>query len=230
MLTWDLSVLPVAGISHSFAGGSIEAPRSQSGLTQVIDLAGGGFWQLKLSRVQMFASEQQHRLYLRYRMVLDGGVGKIVIPLINDLVAPPVMTGVPFADGAVHSDGAGHTSSSVVAEFAEDAAVGAGTVTLRVRSGYVPLHDRIFGVLGPLKGWRSYQTGEADDIVALVDGSVLVTAPVRPTLREAISAGTPVDFRRPRCVFRLPAGAAMPWEPEKYWSFMPTITFLEAMG
>jgi len=228
MLTWNFDLVPVAGFSHSIVAGAIESPRSMANEGGAIDVSGGGYWQLELRRAQLYGeSAEGHRLWLRYRAELDGGAGKIVIPLIDDLLAAPVAT--TFSDGTPFSDGTSFVSAAVAAEFATAAPLAAGTVTLAAWGDRLPREGDVFAVDHAGKSWHAYQIRDIDSVVAGSGGVSTVTVSIRPTLREATPARAVADFYRPRCVFRLPAGASMAWEPEKYWRATPTVRFVEAL-
>lgn len=229
--TFDLSLLPPAALSLRLVGGAIESPRAVSGLTGAIDLSGGGFWTLKLSRVQLFADPAGHRAWLMLDGLLANGVGKVIVPTINDLAMPGAAAGVsgavgpvPHSDGAMFSDGGGHLGSRVVGEFAAAAARGAATVSLRLLTGGPLVWGVDFSLRHPAKGWRRYRVTEIDS----VDGDVW-TVGIRPPLREAVPVGQFCDWWRPRCVMRLPAGQSLGWEPEKFWHSTPDVTLVEAM-
>lgn len=228
--TFDLSLLPPAAVSLRLVGGAIESPRALSGRTGAIDFSGGGFWTLKLSRVQLFADPAMHRAWLELDGLLSGGVGRVIVATINDLVMPGAVAGVEGAvrgvthsDAALFADGSGHVGSRVVGEFAEAAALGAATLRLRVFGG-LGLTTSSFGTRHPTKGWRHYRIIAIDS----VDGDVW-TVGIRPPLREATPVGQFCDWWRPRCVMRLQAGQQMGWEPEKFWRSTPDVTFVEAM-
>lgn len=228
VLTWDFDLLPVAGISHSLVGGAIEAPKSVSGITQVIDFSGGGFWKLDLKKVQLFADRDVHRAYLQMRGELDGGVGRVVVPLINDLVAPSRVSGITHSDGTIYDDGTSYYGSSTVAFISTAASVRATTVTIRVDDGEDPAVPDHFSIYHLTKGWCLYQIKTVDTIVTS-GSSRVATVSIKPPLRGAVPSGAFCDFWRPRCTMRLPAGGTMPWDPEKWWVSTPTVSLIEAM-
>lgn len=225
--TWSLRELPPAKILHDLVGSSIEAPRSLSGLTQAIDFSGGGYWRLDMKAVQIH-NEVGHRAWLRWRNRLNGGVGTVVVPLLNDIV----MVGgenVPFSDGTLHSDGTGHRGADIIAAIGAAAAKNAGTVQILVLAAARALLEAdMFSIRHPTKDWRAYAITSIDTVVDVPAGK-LYTVGIRPTLREAITAADFVDFWRPRCLMRLSAGKTMAWEPEKFWISRPDVSFVEAL-
>jgi len=230
MLTWDTTILPYAGMGHSIVAGAIESPRSISNEGNAIDVSGGGYWKMEIRRVQLFGGAPDgHAEWLKYRAELDGGSGKIAIPIINDIVAPAA-TAATFSDGALFSDGAAFSSSNIVAEVYGSAQIAAGSLTIKISStSSLIVAPYIFSIRHPNKSYRAYQVRSSSVTATLSGGSKLVSVTIRPTIREALVGGELVNFSRPKCVFRLAAGASMPWDPEKYWHATPTVTFYEAM-
>lgn len=229
--TFDLSRLPPAAVSIRLAGASIESPRAVSGMTGAIDFSGGGFWVVKLSRIQMFSDPAVHRTWLALDAMLSGGVSKIVIPFPVDIAQPGAVAGedgivgpVPHSDGKFYLGGAGHTSPASLAVFGVSAASGDATVTLRHIHGAQPCQGASFGVYHRSYGWRAYR-------IVSVDSSVgdLHTVWIRPPLRASVAVGQSVDWYRPRCVMRIGASQPLGWEVSGFWKGTPDITFVEAM-
>lgn len=228
--TFDLGLFEPGGFSIDPVGTSVVSPRAVSGAASALDFSGGGFWKVEFKQMTL-VSPEAHREWCRLSALLTGGVRQIIVPLLTDITMPSVpglpgwvIDGIPFDDGTVHSDGAGHLSGTVLAEVAADAARGAGTVMIRMTNGATLHGGETFSLLHVTRGWRAYRVTEVDAI----DGEVH-TVGIRPPLRQEAVAGSLADFWRPRVVMTLPAGVTMPWSPTNWWEFHPDITFVEDM-
>ena len=229
--TFDLSLLPPSGISLKLAGSAIESPRALSGITGAIDFSAGGFWMLKLKRIQMLADPEQHRAWLELDGLLTGGVAKVYVATPNDVVVPGVaarsrgnVERIRNSDGSSFDDGGQHAASKCIGEFAASASVGSATVQIRVLTGQSLRGGAMFGVWHPTMGWRMHRIVSVDSTVGDV-----ATVWVRPPLRAQVGQGQMVDFYRPRCLMRLQAGQSLGWEPDAKWESTPDVTFVEAM-
>jgi hypothetical protein len=215
------------------AGAAIDGGRAMSGVGSAVDFSGGGFWTVTYSEIAVFTPDQ-HRYWTLLRNRLNGGVRSISVPLLTDWVGPfptdangtpqAMLQRISFDDGAFFDDGSGFAESTVEAEIAVNAALNAGTVSIRMILGQELQGGETFSIAHPNKGDRAYSIDEIDSVVGNV-----VTCSIRPPLREAVTAGTYAEFSRPRCLMRLPPGATLPWSVRPNWESRPSVTFIEAI-
>lgn len=233
--TFDLSLFPPGSISLKLVGGAVESPRALSGLSGAIDFAAGGSWSLKLKKIMILADPRQHRAWLALDGILAGGVAKVNVATVSSIAMPGATPGASRGDtgfvssirhegGVPFSNGAGHSASVCLGEFAAAAEEGAATVKIRILTGQEVVPGPMFGTFDPVKGWRMYRILAVDSVS---DG--VATVWIRPPLRAGAPAGRLIDFDKPRCVMRLPAGQSLGWEPEADWRFSPDVTLVEAM-
>jgi hypothetical protein len=229
--TWDYNLLPFAGFESDIVGSVISGPKSVSGITSVIDFSGGGMWTVKLSRVQVY-SAPSHLFWNRLRTMLAGGVRRINIPFQTDLLIPAttIQTTSTFSDASTFSDGSVFSQDTVSGSVTGAQPLYDGTISLTVVNGKPLLGGETFSILHATKGNRVYQISDIDSQTTDGNGNPVYVVGIRPTLREATADGTPIEFVRPMCSMRLPAGATMPWSPQHYWEFTPDVTFIEDMS
>jgi len=128
--------------------------------------------------------------------VLEEGVTRIVVPFC-DIRHQPYggRHRVPHSDGTPFSDGTLYVGGGPIATAAAAAALRATSLRLNITLAQPLLGGEWFTVVHPTKGERAYK-------VRGVDGQTAAAATVRfvPPLREAVPAGTTIDFRDPRCL------------------------------
>jgi hypothetical protein len=238
--TYSISMLPPAEMSIDILGSAIEGGRSLNGDTNAIDFTGGGRWSVKYQRIPVFVPAQ-HRYWQRLRNILNGSVRTMIVPMLTDYVAPyPLGTdgepmlpigGITYSDGALFSDLVGFSQGNIDAVLVGAHALNAGTLTFQVINGSRLEGGETFSFLHETKNFRAYGIADIDSITPedTTDGqNVTYVVAIRPTLREAVADGTPLDFYRPRCLMRLEAGTSLPWEPFGWYQGAPSISFVEA--
>lgn len=123
--------------------------------------------------------------------LLEEGVTRVVVPFCDARHTPygkrhrvPHSDGTPFSDDTLYVGGEGS------AETIEPAALRATSVRLSLALEQPLIGGEWFAIEHPNKGWRAYRIGAIDgDAVSF-----------RPPLREAVPAGTHVEFADPRCL------------------------------
>lgn len=218
-IQWDLDILAPGGLSVDLAGTAIEAPRASSGLTGAIDFSGGGFWAVEMRKIGVI-ERSSHLLYQRYRNHLNGGVRTILVPILNDFAAAQ-------PDGMRAILG-GVADTAAIGTVAADAALAAGTIAITLPAGGVLVGGETFSIQHPTKDWHAYSIGDIDSVTTTSEVSTY-TVGIRPPLREAVTAGAVANFFRPLCLMRLRPGTTMPWEPEDWWNFRPTVQLVEKL-
>lgn len=124
---------------------------------------------------------------------LADGVTEMVVPFC-DIRHQPYggEHAATYGDGTHHSDGTPFAGGGPAAEADADAALRATTMPITAIFAQPLIGGEWFAIEHPIKGWRAYR-------VLTVDGSQITFL---PPLREAIAAGTPLDFANPRCLMR----------------------------
>jgi hypothetical protein len=233
---YDLGLLPPGKMELDIVGTSIESGRSQSGITGAIDFSGGGLWTCRYSQIYVFGS-QQHLYYQYLRNYLRGGVRSIIVPFLNDFVAPtpivagPISTPVRFSDTTTFSDTSTFSQDAIAAVMVGNAAANATTITIQVQVGGALRGGETFSINHFSPKWqRAYGISELDSFTAPdSNGAVNYTVAITPPLRAAVADGTSLEFSRPECVMRLMAGGSgMPWTVEKYWQGVFDLQFIES--
>lgn len=199
---------------------------------------GGGFWSCSMSDVSLSGGKglrgnDRQRvstlLWRAVRQLADGGVNKIVVPR-NDALFRPWPEGVsqsinidiPHSDTSLFDDDSGYYQSII------DITCGAAALrdtSLDITINYAGslMGGESFSIEHPIYGWRLYE-------IATVDYSddEHATITFNPPLREAVEAGTAVEFDRPRCVMRLAQTNAMDLSVQPWTFNSASVSFVEA--
>jgi hypothetical protein len=238
-------------MSFNTKGGSISGGVNGIGEAITIEMTGGGIVTASYEECFVFSPEQHEYVnYLAAR--LNRGTRFIAVPIFNDWAGPfarvngvPIASpsGIPHSDGSGFSDGAlGYSQASVWGRFHYNTALNAGQITIRVYNTSRGLRwSDWFSVLhnqnGDLsKGWRAYRYWESEKIdegTEPIDGAGNVPfkdyiLAITPPLREAVVAGTRIEFAKPRFVGKFATGFELSWDVEGYWQSRPTLQFVEA--
>lgn len=137
----------------------------------------------------------------------DGGVRPVIVHLCEHRYQPSngVVT-VPHGDGTTFSDETEYSQGDAHGEVAVDAPLRATTLTLTNLVLARPLvGGEWFAIDHPTWRWRSYRIAEV-----MEQDATSATITFRAPLREAVTAGTEVDFTDPRCVMRVEGGLPSP--------------------
>ena len=217
-------------------GGGIEGGRNGLGESITIGFSGGPMVTASYEDCDLHYPEQHE--YLNWVAARCNGSFRFVnVPLMTDWAGPfplvngvptPIISGIPHSDGALFSDGSGYSQATAYGEVVEAASYGAGVIKLRMIGAARALrHADWFSFKHPTKGWRATRYWEVRDIDNSQQNPVYTLA-IEVPLRESIVVGERVEFARPRCVMKFPAGFTLPWQAEGYWLSKPTLRFTEA--
>lgn len=244
--TLSTEILLPSKMSFDTPGGGMDGGRNGYGEAITINLSGGGM--LIGSYENCFIRDpEQHEYVNMLAARLNSGVRFINVPILTDWVGPfpildgvaptPIIEGIPHSDGALFLDGAGYSQATVWGEIVEDASLNAGSIRMRVFNPSRTLrHSDWFSIYHGVKGWRAYryweQTARYDDGVEVIAGTAVpfqeYQLAIEIPMREAVVAGTRVEFARPRCVMKFRAGFSLPWEVEGFYESSPSLQFSEA--
>ncbi|TRC78507.1 hypothetical protein FJV80_24505 [Mesorhizobium sp. WSM4310] len=241
--TLDVDFLKPTKMSFDTKGGGLEGGRNGLGESVTIETSGGGV--LVGSYDGCVVKDREQHEYINWIAArMNSSVRFMNVPIISDWMGPfplnaggipqPVISGIPHSDGALFSDGAGYSQTTVIANM-DAAALNAGKVTLRIYGAARNLRwSDWFSIYHPNKGWRAYRQWDHTDPVPAfetIDGVARsgqrYTLSLDRPLREAVVQGTRVEFARPRCVMKFPASFSLAWEAEGWWQSSPTLQFVE---
>lgn len=139
----------------------------------------------------------------------DGGARAIIVPFCDGRHQPTQgFSDTPHSDGSTFSDETEYSQGDASGEVAADAALRATVLQLSDLAMARPLMGgEWLSIDHPTMRWRAYRIAE---ITAQDADAGTATVSIRPPLREATAAGTPVDFALPRCVMRPEGGLPSP--------------------
>jgi len=170
-------------VANSTDGGT-----SLSGFQDDIESDGGGRWQADFTNGSTRTKEQGNA----WRAItdFDGGEAIIVMMCAERLFQPVgAMATVPHSDATPFSDDSEYESGGAGIVAAADAALRATSMTITGTSELPLIGGALFSIQHDQWDWRLYR-------IHSVDGANIT---FRPPLREAIAAGTPLEFDTPRC-------------------------------
>lgn len=177
---------------------SISGGVALSGDEDIIETDGGGRWFAEFANGPLLDREPT----LAWRALtaqFSGGATEIVVPFCDPLHQPygndhdvTHSDDTPFGDETIYSGG------GPVASAAEAAALRATTLVLAISFARPLIGGEAFSIKHATKGWRAYRV-----VAIAAQDSDSATVTFRPPLREAVSAGEPVDFNEPRCLMRV---------------------------
>lgn len=241
--TLALDFLACPKAIYDVVGAGIDGGRNSVGESQSIEMSGGGIVTASLEDCKI-VSREQLRYINKLGARLNGGFRYIVVPIPTDWFGPfpivgklptPIMRGIPHSDGALFSDGSGYSQATVWGKFLADAGLNAGQVTVRVYGATRNIDGDWFSVQHAAKGWRAYRDWDSFKIgsgTETVSGADVAyddyQLSIQPPLRQAVSAGTRIEYARPRFVAKLKQGATLPLTIEAFFVTEQTIEFSEA--
>lgn len=170
---------------------------------------GGGLWVGEQSF--LLETIEQIKAGRAIEAILDGGVSPIVAwsfeaPFAPGTLAPSL---VPHSDGAPFSDGSEYSMAPEGATVTAACALRSTHLPITMISGMIQGGEH-FSIIHEGKGWRRYRVARVRDGVI----------EVRPPLREAIPAGTGLNFLKVGCVCRLA-------NPDEFFGALDPSRFVE---
>ena len=226
-IMWPDKVLPPQNVNFDIAPRTLAGPSSISGYTQVV-ASDAGLWKATFGNVVVNRRDR----VLTFRAIavlLEGRLNPILVPRCHayqpnpgnaDSLAPGFYDGVPHSDGTFFSDGTGYVGSTFSATIRFNLAIRAVSLVLDIEAGG-----------GTIQPGQDFSIGERMYRVRSVTYSSSATATVafRPPLREAVAAGTSVNFDKPVCRMRLASDDEMNLELQLRRFGAPTVNFIEAL-
>lgn len=228
---------------YDVVGAGIDGGRNGVGEGQSIEMSGGGIVTASLQDCKIVSKEQM-RYINKLGARLNGGFRYMVVPIPTDWFGPfptggnipmPFIKPIPHSDGSLFSDGSGYSQASVWGEVIADAALNAGQVSIRIYGATRDIDGDWFAIRHDTKGWRAYRDWDATKVgtgIETIGGDAIEFADfqlsIQPPLRQAITAGTRVEYARPRFVAKFKADFTLPLTIEAFFVTQQTIQFSEA--
>lgn len=218
-------------VAWELMGTLISGGQTLAGAMPAVKLDGGGLWKAALADISLHTKDHI-RTWRALAAICDGGAQPIVVEMCDRRYFPaPTVSGsyvyslgsVPHSDDAAFSDDTEYESDTVEIKVTAAAELRATSLTVEVVAGGDLMGGEHFSIDHPDLRWRLYRVRTAIDNG---DGTWGIT--IRPPLRAAVSAPTPLQFDRPKCVMRLAAAGAMDLVLEGRQRGRPTVNFLEA--
>ena len=169
-------------------GNVTDGGTSLSGFQDDIESDGGGRWQADFTN----GSTRDKAAGNAWRAITDFDGGEAIIVLLcSERLFQPVgaMATVPHSDSTPFGDDSEYESGGGSYTAAADAALRATSLLISGTSELPLIGGELFSILHENWGWRAYR-------IHSVDGANIT---FRPPLREAITAGTSLEFDTPRC-------------------------------
>lgn len=185
---------------------------SLSGIEDVIATDGGGRWVAEADSIALHTREKVMMLRA-FEAATGGGIYPFVFPICDARHQPTRgKQKVPHSDGTSFQDDSLYSSTDCEVYVAADAPLRATQIQLEIVSLGKPLiGGERFTIDHPTWRHRAYQIGR---IISQDESAAVVQ--FHTPLREAVPAGTPVDFNNPRFVARIDGRMSAPLTNPKF--------------
>ncbi len=190
----------------SIRGAAQSGPASLIGRPTIASLDGGGWWEATLSSIPAVTADTIGYLQT-VQSLADSGAAEFVVPCSAKKTAPwpldangnPIIAydQIPFDDESLFDDGSGFYQSVIDYKVAAAAELRATTLVLTQNYGSDLRAIEFFSIDHLRAGRRLYR------ITSAAKSGSDFTCSIRPPLREAVAAGTEVDFDTPSCTMQM---------------------------
>ena len=188
---------------HEFrrVGNVVDGGTSLAGISDSIETTGGGYRQLILGNGEVDGIDDRATANAWLGLCEYLTAGRAVDVLICNRLFQPNQLGVHRHDLGVLTDGSEYTTSPSYS-VAANVALRATLLRIVTDKYALPIEPgNLFAINHPSWGWRTYRIATADP-----DGTITFGTP----LREAVAAGTLLDFENPRCRMYAPEPPTAP--------------------
>lgn len=189
---------------------------------------GGGLWMASLNSIR-FMDPSDALCWRAVRQACAGGVVPIVVPRNDAAFAPfpdALRDGygnIPHGDGALFDDGSGYYQPVIVIATAFAALLRDVSLVIDIALAAALQGGEAFSILHPTMGWRLYEIATVEMLTA-----TRAEITFNPPLREAVAAGTNLEFDRPRCTMKLVNAGAMDLNVTTWPFSLVSVKFVEA--
>lgn len=173
--------------------------RALSGFEDTMAPDGGGYVIAEYSDGTMIDA-RVNKAWRALTTGLDGGAASIVVRLCDTRHQPRKTGSVPHSDDTPFSDEAEYAGVGTTAAAVGAAVLRATSLTASFIGGEALEGGEWFSIAHALWGERAY------NIMSVIPNGDNFDIEFRPPLREAIAAGTALNFDDPRCTMRGRAG------------------------
>lgn len=194
MLIFPTCTFAPNGVDADLARRTVSGGVALSGAEDLIGTDGGGRVTLEFQDFYL-DDPAVAGAYRALSTLSDGGVTPFFVPFCDARHQPTNgRVSVPHSDGASFSDESEYQQGDASAVTAAAAPLRATTITLTGINFPRPLHGgEWFSIDHPTYRHRAYRVG-------MINGDSIT---FRPPLREAVPAGTPLNFADPLCTMRV---------------------------
>lgn len=192
---WPRQLFPAAEVRWHLQNRVIGGGMPVVGPARMTGTDGGGLWVCEMTGIWL-RKREQIMAARALDAIMDGGLQSIVVGSCEARFARWAVSSesVPHSDGSPFSDDAFYAGASPTGLVSADAALRTTTLILDMPDGVSLIGGEAISIVHPIKGPRRYTIARVGDAGAVT---------VRPPLREAVTAGTAVDFSTGACVMRL---------------------------
>lgn len=186
-------------------GSEVDGGTSLSGIKDVVETSGGGYWQGDWSDADFGGRSDDERAETLAWRAVNAGLGggrRVVVPFCDrwhqpvlDRVTVPHSDGTPFSDGSEYDSG-GASSTVLAVVNGQAGGLNCTILDIAITSERALMGGERFTHVHPTWLERAYEIGSVEDIA----GGKRIS--FHPPIRGGIEAGDPLDFDDPRCVMR----------------------------
>lgn len=221
-ILWPRSVLKPKRDPFNIAARTLAGPSSVSGVSQV-SASDAGIWKATFADIIIKRGTASILAFRAIANLLEGRMHPILVPRCCayqpfDPDWKDLLNRVPHSDTSPFSDGGLYRSRAIDIRLTSNIPLRGTTANIAIVAA------------GQLQPGQDFSVGERMYRIRTVQvtGANTATITFRPPAREAVSAGTEMEFDRPVCRMRLATDAEMDLDLDLVapWSY-PTVNFIE---
>lgn len=221
-LIWPRSVLKPKRAPFNIASRSLAGPSSVSGIAQVA-ASDAGIWKASFADIIIKRGSPAVLAFRAIATLLEGRLHPILLPRCGayqpfDVEWRKLNIGVPHSDGTPFNDDSLYRTRAIDIRLVSNIPLRGTTANLSLVAA---------GILQP---GQDFSIGERMYRIRTVQMTGENTAAItfRPPAREAVAAGSEMEFDNPVCRMRLVSDAEMDLDLDLIspWTF-PTVNFIE---
>lgn len=221
-ILWPRSVLKPKRDPFNIAPRTLTGPSSVSGVSQV-SASDAGIWKATFADIIIKRGTASILAFRAIANLLEGRLHPILVPRCCayqpfDPDWKDLLSRVPHSDTSPFSDGGLYRSRAIDIRLSSNIPLRGTTANIAIVAA------------GQLQPGQDFSVGERMYRIRTVQMTGVNTATItfRPPAREAVAAGTEMEFDRPVCRMRLATDAEMDLDLDLVapWSY-PTVNFIE---
>ncbi len=221
-ILWPRSVLKPKRDPFNIAPRTLAGPASVSGVSQV-SVSDAGIWKATFADIIIKRGTASILAYRAIATMLEGRLHPILVPRCCayqpfDPDWKDLLNRVPHSDTSPFSDGGLYRSRAIDIRLTSNIPLRGTTANIAIVAA------------GQLQPGQDFSVGERMYRIRTVQmtGENTATITFRPPAREAVAAGTDMEFDRPICRMRLATDGEMDLDLDLVapWSY-PTVNFIE---